>query len=358
MDRLYPLAPSVWGAGEEIELENVVQAPLFAEFGTAKSSAFLPVLLHPNPLNGTWRVRRITADRSQGRVLGEVAKYHRDRFEEMRRVEASLLMPTTTAEIRFDNASGLFRATIILPPHQLAVPRNDPPEGARVLPPGDMMVVDTARGEFTTHELAVLSPGTWFVALHPLAGTVAATLGGKALGGFDADDAAELLSYLETAGTGGETPLYARAVLLGGMAALNAGHPAEGMQSIPALKVPDSTPTTPWTSIDFPDGTWAVTVERPFATDPQDQVRPRHTARYVSLTGVERPENLAASTQIFARVEAEEATPAPARTPTTHTTADAAEEAWEGAGDYLTEVQKVQLRRRRRVAGEVGRHRR
>ena len=354
MDRLYSLAPSVWGAGEEIELASVIQAPLFEEFGGTRNSAFVPVLLHPNPLNGTWRVRRVGSDRTQGRVLGEVAAEHRQRYPEMQRIEASLLMPTTMAEIRFDNTIGLFRASIVLPPHQLAVPRNDPPEGSLVLPPGDMLVVDTAKGEFSADELVALSPGTWFVALHPLAGTVAATLNGKALGGFAPEDAAALRGFIKEAGT----PLYARAVLIDGMAALNAGAPSEGLQTIPALKVPDTTPTTPWTMVDFPDGAWAITVERPFSTDPKDMVKPRHTARYVSLNGEDRPDDVAAPTQNFAKVEAPKNKPE--ESVEVRERAVVKEEpktAWEGVGDYLTEVEKVQLRRRERVMGELGRHR-
>lgn len=355
MDRLYSLAPSIWGAGEEIELASVIQAPLFEEFGDTKNSAFLPVLLHPNPLNGSWRVRRVGHDRTQGRVLGEVAAEHRQRYPEMQRIEASLLMPTTIAEVRFDNQSGLFRAKIILPPHQLTVPRNDPPEGALVLPPGDMIVVDTAKGEFSADELVALSPGTWFVALHPLAGTVAATLNGKALGGFGAEDAKDLLAYIEEAGA----PLYVRAVLLEGMAALNAGDPSEGLQTIPVLKVPDTTPTTPWSLVNFPDGSWAITVERPFATDPEDTVRPHYRARYVSLTGKDRPDDVAAPTQMFAKVELPEDKPEdkPVEVRERAVVKEKPDTGWQGAGGYLTEVEKVQLRRRERVAGEVGRHR-
>ena len=364
MDRLYSLAPSIWGAGEEIELASVIQAPLFEEFGATKKSAFLPVLLHPNPLNGSWRVRRVGHDRTQGRVLGEVAAAHRERYPEMQRIEASLLMPTTVAEIRFDNQTGLFRAKIILPPPELTVPRNDPPEGALVLPPGDMIVVDTAKGEFSADELVALSPGIWFVALRPLAGTVAVTLNGKALGGFAAKDAKELLAYIEEAGA----PLYARAVLLEGMAALNAGAPAEGLQTIPVLKVPDTTPTTPWSLVDFPDGSWAITVERPFATDPEDTVRPHYRARYVSLTGQDRPDDVVPPTQMFTKVERPEDKPEdklPADKPEDKpvevreraVVKEKPEIGWQGSGGYLTEIEKVQLRRRERVAVEVGRHR-
>lgn len=394
MDRLYPLAPSVWGVGEEIQLEHIVQAPLFGEFPSLGGTAYFDVLLHPNPLTGAWRVRRLLPGSEQGRVLGDVPESQRERFESMRRVEASLMMPVTTCELRLDPDTGLFAASIILPAPQLAVPRNDPPAQALVLPPGDMLVVDTAVGEFSAEELEGRSPGTWFVRLHEIGGTVVAMLGDKVLGGFDDRDAATLLDYLdkvravrgagstaregagEAAGEG--TALFARAVLLNAMVALNAGSPREGLQRVPALKVPDSAPTAAWAFTEFPDGSWAVTVERPFATDPADAPRPRHTARYVSLTGRERPADVAAPTEMFSRVDIDEGrtedtpeatagaavreAPAPVPEPVlaqpqAHP-AGAPRDALAGAGDYLTEVEKVRMRRQARASRSGGRHRR
>ena len=369
MDRLYPLAPSVWGVGEEIGLDQVAQVPLFDEFAGLEGSAFVPVLLHANPLSGAWSVRRLLLDGSQGRIIGEIPWSQRGRYEDIRRVEASLLLPVTTAEVRYDASAGLFRVTVILPPPQLAVPRNDTAPGAPVLPPGDMVVVDTAAGEYSAEELAARSPGSWFVALHEVGGAVAATLGGKVLGGFAAGDAAELREFVRAAGgvAGADSgdsavPVYARAVLVGGMAALNVAGPAEGLQTVPALKVPDLTPTQPWSLVEFPDATWAVTVERAFVADPGDTVRPRHTARYVSLAGRGRPDEVAAPTEMFALPSEAgsaadgQAAPEPRRVP-----AAGAGDALAGAEGYLTEVEKVRLRRQRRVvgtAGSVGRHRR
>lgn len=367
MDRLYPLAPSVWGVGEEIGLDQVAQVPLFDEFAGLGGSAFVPVLLHPNPLNGAWSVRRLLVDGSQGRVIGEIPWSQRGRYEDMRRVEASLLLPVTTAEIRHDAAAGLFRATVILPPPQLAVPRNDTAPGAAVLPPGDMVVVDTAAGEYSAEELAARSPGSWFVALHEVGGAVAATLGGKVLGGFAEADAAQLREFVRAAAgagaagdaggagnAGSAVPVYARAVLVGGMAALNVAGPNEGLQTVPALKVPDLTPTEPWSLVEFPDGTWAVTVERAFVADPDDTVRPRHTARYVSLAGRARPEEVAAPTEMFELPGGASASaPEPRRVPATGGGGDGGD-ALAGAEGYLTEVEKVRLRRQRRAAGTAG----
>lgn len=359
MDRLYPLAPSVWGVGEEIGLDHVAQVPLFDEFAGLQGSAFVPVLLHANPLNGAWSVRRLLLDGSQGRIIGEIPWHQRGRYEDIRRVEASLLLPVTTAEIRYDAAAGLFHVTVILPPPTLAVPRNDTAPGAAVLPPGDMVVVDTAAGEYSAEELAARSPGSWFVALHEVGGAVAATLNGKVLGGFAECDAAQLRGFVRAAGGAGSdsslAPVYARAVVVGGMAALNVAGPAEGLQTVPTLKVPDLTPTQPWSLVEFPDDTWAVTVERAFVADPGDTVRPRHTARYVSLVGRERPDEVAAPTEMFSLPGGadQQAAPKPRRVP-----AAGGGDALAGAEGYLTEVEKVRLRRQRRAAGAAGHHRR
>ena len=99
-------------------------------------------------------------------------------------------------------------------------------------------------------------------------------------------------------------------------------------------------------------------MERPFATDPEDTIRPHYRARYVSLTGEDRPDDVAAPTQMFAKVEIpEEQVEVRERTAVKDAVKETPDTGWQGAGGYLTEVEKVQLRRRERVAGEVGRHR-
>lgn len=356
--RLYPLAPSVWGAAEEVPVERVVQPALFSRFPALRGTAFVGVLLEPNPLNGTWRVRWLGTGAvapDQGPVIGQVAARHRERFADITRVDASLYRPTTTAAVAFDQAAGHFRVDVLLPPPPLAVPRNDTPPSAVVLPPGDMVVVDTAKGEFTAQELEAHSPGQFFVALHRIGDAVAVTLGDKVLGGFGEADAAELAAFLDAAD---HPEVYARAVLLAGMAGLNVAGPEEGISRIPALALPDTRPLTPWSITEFPDGTWAVTVQRDHVADPEDAVRPKHTARYVSLAGVERPDDVAAPTQVFQRLdlpEPERKTPAVPITP--QATEQAPRQAWSEAGGYLSEVEKVRLRRQARVRSRGGRHR-
>ena len=81
-------------------------------------------------------------------------------------------------------------------------------------------------------------------------------------------------------------------------------------------------------------------------------LRPLHTARYVSLAGGPRPEELAAPTEMFGVVDDEPAsTPAPAEAPLTAIPAKDVK----GAGDYLTETEKVRLRREKRAKEASGR---
>ena len=237
--RLYPLAPSVWGAAVQLPVRDVVQAALFSQFAAHRGTAFIPVHLQPEPLSGGWKVRQ-----TNGAAIGTLPASDRERFDDLRRVEASLLMPETLAEVYLSPTTGRFEVNVLLPPPELIVPRNDAPSSAVVLPPGDMVLIDTSKGEFTADELAMRSPGQWLVALHVIGDAVAATLGDKVLGGVEWE---------------GEPPthdgeLYARAVLLEGMAALDVA-PEQHPTNVPALQVPDQRPVTPWELIDFPDGT-------------------------------------------------------------------------------------------------------
>ncbi|MCP1387413.1 hypothetical protein M5J20_04320 [Corynebacterium sp. TA-R-1] len=367
--RLYPLAPSVWGAAEEITATGVVQALLFAEFGGHVGAAYVDVLLEPHPLTATWRVRRVGPNSAQGPVLGEVPAAKRARFEDTSRIDASLLRPQTTAAIALDPATGKFAVQVLLPPPVLAVPRNDVPADAVVLPPGDMVVVDTARGEYNAELLGARSPGQWFVALHRIGDSVAATLGDKVLGGFDAADAEELGYILEdTAAEAGERPVYARAFLLDGMAGISVAGPEEGLQRVPTLKVPDQRSLSPWRVEEYADGTWGVLVDRGHVMDETEAPKPRHTARYVSLAGGERPEDLAAPTEMFGRVDIPDAELRRGRHAAPEGASGSAvrvaqlvakqtSASVEPSEGYLTEVEKVRLRRAKRIAGEGGRHR-
>ena len=343
----YPLAPSTWGAGVEVPVDHVSQAALFTDFAGRAGTTYVDVVLEANPLNRSWRVRRSSVGELPGPVLGEVSPEWRSHFPELERIHSSFLQPSTVAAVKLSRGTGRFDVHVVLPEPQLAVPRNNAPEAASVLRPGDMLVLDTSVGEFDAAELEARSPGQWFVGLALIDGAPLATLDGRVLGALVGADAEEARTWFDGYAPGA---LWARAVLLDGMAALDAAGPDEGTEQIPALTAAPARRPEPWQLIEFPGGDWAVTVERDFATDPADEVKPKHTARYVSLGGGGRPEELSAPTEMFGRIdEPAESPERPEPTPV------AAQNAGES---YLTEVEKVQLRRKNRGRRRGGRHRR
>lgn len=346
--KLYPLAPSTWGAAVEIPVEHVSQAALFSDFAGKRGTSYVPVVLEANPLNSSWRLRlhRPTLQTGilTGPVLGEVSPQWRKLFDEVERVHSSILKPVALAAVKLERDIGQFEVNLLLPQPQLAVPRNNAPENAAVLRAGDMLVIDTSEGEFGAADLAHRSPGQWFVGLQSVGDTAVATLDGKVLGSISEPEVIEWVRAFDHGG------LWARAILLDGMAALDAGSPEEGTDSVPPLSAEPLRQITPWQVIDFPDGSWAITVERDAATDPQDIVRPKHTARYVSLEGTGRPDELDAPTEMFARLDEPDA---PVQRPEATRVAQN-----DRPERYLTEVEKVQLRRRNRKRRRGGRHRR
>lgn len=343
----YPLAPSTWGAGVEVPVDHVSQAALFSDFAGRRGTTYVDVVLEANPLNRSWRVRRQNTGDLPGPVLGEVAPEWRAHFPEVERIHSSFLQPATVAAVNLNGETGRFDVHVVLPEPQLAVPRNNAPEDAAVLRPGDMLVVDTSVGEFDGAELEQRSPGQWFVGLLPIDGATLATLDGRVLGALTGPDSEAALRWLQGFEHG---ELWARVLLLDGMAGVDAAAPEEGTEQVPALSAAPQRRTEPWQLIDFPGGGWAVTVDRDFATDPDDEVKPRHTARYVSLGGGARPQELGAPTEMFGRIDE------PAEEPQRpEPTAVAAQNTGDG---YLTEVEKVQLRRKNRRRRRGGRHRR
>lgn len=348
----YPLAPAAWGTGEELPVEQLMQAALFSDFGSTKGTTFIDVTLEPNPLSGGWRVRH------NGAALGHIPAWQRQRYSDMERINGSILVPATVASVHFHKETGQFDLRVILPPPQLAVPRNNAPDGAIVLPPGDMVVIDTSRGEFWADKLQALSPSQWLVGFQVMDNAdIVVTLDQRVLGVIGEDEAASVAAILDAAPA---TQVFARAYLLNGMAGLDIAPAKEAedpaLLNVPALKVADSRPRRPWSCVDFPDGSWAVTVERSHATDPADTIYPSPGARLVSLGGsaaqADRPVQPAPPAQLAAPAPAAEPSDP---VPSNETTFDAdltvgfsPTTTWAVAGSYLTEVEKVRMRRAQR----------
>ncbi len=329
---VYPLAPSTWGAGEEVTVVDVVQSPLFAEFGGTRHTSYVPVVLEPNAVEENWRVRRLGAG-----VLGEVAQFDRARYVDLERIHQSQLLPLTLAAVKFDAEYGKFAVDVILPPPQLAVPRNNAGPDCLVLPSGDMAIIDTERGEFSAEQLASLAPGQWFVGLQTAGDAdVVVTLGERVLGCVSAADLDDVRAMLLDAPSPDNGCVVARAFFLDGMAALDIADYSDAADPM-WLHVPDLTHSGPdggkqFETVQFPDGSWAVTVDRSRAavpTRPRTNTQGAEPAPLVDIDVVEDEE---------ASILAETATAEPPSS---------------DDGDYLTEVQKA----RRRRSQDAGRHR-
>lgn len=328
---VYPLAPSTWGAGEEITVTDVLQSPLFAEFGGTRHTSYVPVALEPNAVEESWRVRRL----GHG-VVGEISQFDRARYVDLERIHQSQLLPLTLAAVKFDAEEGKFAVDVILPPPQLAVPRNNAGLHSLVLPSGDMAIIDTERGEFSADQLASFAPGQWFVGLKAAGSDVVVTLGERVLGCVSAADADDVRTILFDAPSTDNEVTVARAFFLDGMAALDIADYAETTDPrwlrVPDLAQSGADSGKAFETVQFPDGSWAVTVDRSRAATPS---RPRTSATDADpapLVDMDAVENEEASIP-------DEVT--------------AVEAPHSDDGDYLTEVQKAQRRR----SQEAGRHR-
>ena len=324
----YPLAPAAWGAGLELRVDDSVQALLFSVTPDNYGTAYLDVALEADPLTRGWRVRNADA------VIGRLGPQQRSHFPSLERVHASGLTPHTLAGVRLDAETGRFVVDVYLPPEQFCVPHNNSPADSPVLPPGDMMVVDTTAGEFTAEELMARSPGQWLVGLTVIGDAAVATLDSRVLGtvadlSLDSDAAAQ--------------QMYARAHFLDGMVGLDVatGETAEA-QPLPALSAPLPQPEHSWRMTTFPDGTWAVLVPRDDAVDEQDLVHPSTTARHVA--------GPSETTETAENAEIPAPPPSIDFTPTTSFRAS--------SRTFLTEVEKLRLLREQDLSARRGRHRR
>lgn len=293
-------------------MTRVVQSVLYTDIASTFGTTYVEVYLEPDPLSRGWRVR---CPRCGGSVIGEIAAPYRAAYPSLQRVHSSGLVPSTVAGVRLDAARGLFNVDVFLPPEPVAVPRNNVPAGAAVLPPGDMVVVDTSAGEFSAPELEFRSPGQWLVGLVTVGDAVVVTLDGTVLGTADINLA-------------GDGVAYARAHIVEAMVGLDIGEPEPNPPAVPALTAPPPEREGAWEAMDFPDGGWAVTVGRDNAIDAGDLPDPAAGARRVRSPSA----------------------PAPSVdfTPTTSFSASAA--------TYLTEVEKARLRREQSGRAR-GRHR-
>lgn len=334
----YPLVPAALGRAVPVKVGNLVAPTLFEAFGTCPDGVVtVPVSLDPHPLSGTWRVR---LPRAFGAVIGDIDAGVRAEYGEVDRVHEAGANATAEAAVAFDAARASFSAAVSLAPCELIMPRNNPVSDAVVLPTGTVLPVEVGSGEFTAAETMAMSPGQWLVELRTVGGAVVAVCDGRPLGAVDSPQLKKLIDAHHAP----SRPLMARAFAVGGAISIDADLSGATPVELASFDLPEPFETAAWEVYEYADGTLAITVEREAAIDPEDwRDNPNPGAR--QITGPVSPASVSAGedtpTQYF---------PAPVGfTPP-------ATESVDRERTYLTEVEKVRLRRAQRASGGA-RHR-
>lgn len=347
----YPLAPAAVGGGTELTVGTLVAATLFEFAGAPDSSAPLQttVELEPDPISGAWRVRWPAA---HGCIIGEISASDRAAYRSVDTLHDAGLVPTANALISFDPDSSTHRVVVQLAPAALCIPRNNLSPGALLLPGTidgeEPLYVHVADGEFTAAETMLMSPGQWLVGLYLHGQTVVVTCGGRVLGTLDGDQAAPVREKIAALFAQG-ADVKARAWAVNGSISVDVtrAHGTFPVRTLPPLPLPAG----PEIEIPAPeifyfsDGSFVITVDLAAAIDPEDWVHPRSGARTVASvhTRQDVTDHAAASS-------------APDDAPTQYFPAfvdfsptDTSNDGEAAAGEvYLTEVEKVRLRRAQR----------
>lgn len=342
----YPLAPTALGDGVVVGVDKLVHAVIHEH--AARLPLRTTVELEPHAVSGAWRVRWPQA---HGAVVGTISADARTAYSPVERVHDAAMIPSAVATVDIDRATGACTMGVQLAPPELAIPRNNPLDGAMVLPSaaGETAMVNVSRGEFSANETLLMSPGQWVVGLRVMGDDVVVTCDGRALGTLNHDDAVSLRDRLDAfAATG--APVMARAYAVEGRIGVDCSvaRGSGAVAHLPALPLPPAEPVEPFHVYVYADGTIAVTVELAAAIDPEDQPQPRADARTVTLPWTQQqpdPMRGDAPTQYF---------PAPVGFMPSNEGDLAGEET------YLSEVEKVRLRRAQRAqrTGDGPRHRR
>ncbi|WP_018295896.1 hypothetical protein [Corynebacterium lubricantis] len=270
----YLVAPVALNEYRRLPVDNILQAPLFAQFTPTEEEVFVPVTLASDPVQGTWRVRW------EFGILGEVAKDLREEYPEMVRITSSGFLPETIAGIRIEDNQ--LRVDVLLPPPELAVPRNNVTDETWILPPGDSFEVDTTTGEFDESELQVLSPGQWLLILTEMGDQLIAVLDGRVLGAVQGDAGARLLSFVHLVNDDDPgSPVAGRGYFQDSVVRIDASQPRGDSEHVAPLQTPDTRPRTASRVNQLEDGTVMVTVAHVLATDPEDEAHPHEGARVV-----------------------------------------------------------------------------
>lgn len=379
----YPLAQAAPGGGTELSVGDLVAATLFEHAGApADEPLHTTVELEPDPLTSQWRVRWPAA---HGSVIGAISAADRSAYRCVDTLHGAGLVPTAHAVISFDPLTATHRVAVQLAPAAMCVPRNNLLPGALLLPgtvPGEAAVyVHVADGEFTAAETMLMSPGQWLVGLHLHEQTVVVTCGGRVLGTLDGHQAGPVRAKIAALFAQG-TDVKARAWAIDGAISVDVTRTAGAfpVRTLPPLPLPAGPEIDVAAAevFQFSDGSIAVTVDLAHAIDPEDWIQARPGARTITpvtaalATETPAAETPATASPAVASPDTDNDSPTqyfPAFMDFNPSRTDDGEAA--ASKTYLTEVEKVRLRRARRsargpkhskdyVAGQeyTGRHRR
>lgn len=232
---LYQIAPFSLGEARLYLAENLDMGSAWSLMPTASGApdaeegAALPIQLQPNPATSGWTVRTPRGG------LALIDAEARAEYPDLNRVTRSGYTATTVGVLRTAEA-GLLELEVLLPLPAFAVPRNNLPAEALLLPQGLNYLVDTASGE-GLGELADAQPAQVLLTLTLLGEAVIAAYGERVLGQVLADDA--LLGLLRST----SQVFAARAFVAEDMVVLDADPgQAAGASSLPVLRVPAPAP--------------------------------------------------------------------------------------------------------------------
>lgn len=244
----YPLAPFALGDGRAYLVEGLSQA---VAWDLASTDDLIPAILQPHPKSGGWLVR------SGGRILALLPKEVREEYPDLSRVLGSGLWPSTVAEFVVDEqGSGVLDLEVMLPAPPFAVPRNNLPTAARLMPQGETYLVDTSvSDQIPDAELDLLGPAQLLLTLSAVGGQVVAVFGNRPLGSLRTSE--EFVAQVHRA-VQADAPLAVRAFLADGLIGVDfAAELAEAGTQLPELLVsvpePDPAPA--------PTGVWELTLD-------------------------------------------------------------------------------------------------
>lgn len=233
----YPLAPTALGEARAYEVAELALGPAWNH---AATTDLLQVSLAPNPVTGGWFVR------TRHGALGQLDATVREEYPQLQRVHRSGMEPVTIAQLS-RLGDGLLAMDVLLPAPPFAVPRNNLPAAARLLPQGEGLLLDVSTADgVSAEEIADISPDQLLVTLSSVAGEVVAVYDNRPVGVVPAARTPLGFAGQVAARQQAGAPLAARAFCGDGLIAVDiAAELVDAAQPLPALSEPPPQPYQP-----------------------------------------------------------------------------------------------------------------